>query len=67
MTFRLDVASVLQILTGTFNMLQVLDSNFKNIFFSIMMLNVLMNFVRSDFSILANRYGISLLPSKPVN
>lgn len=32
MTFRLDVASVLQILTGTFNMLQVLDSNFKNNF-----------------------------------
>lgn len=58
MTFRLVVASVLQILTGTFNMLQVLDSIFKNI---------LMNFVRSDFSILANRYGISLLPSKLAN
>lgn len=35
MTFRLDVASVLQILTGTFNMLQVLDSNFKNNFLAL--------------------------------
>lgn len=67
MTFRLDVASMLQILTGTFDMLQVLDSIFKNNFFSIMMVNVLMNFVRSDFGILAKRYGICLLPSKPAN
>lgn len=67
MTFWLDVASVLQILTGTFDMLQVLGSNFKNNFFSIMMVNVLMNFVRFDFCILANRYGICLLPSNPVN